>query len=207
MAILAQLVLLYLYLLFGLYQRKSMKFLWASIFLPLIIIMIIIFTNNIISDYVINIIHFNNFSFENYNPRIVNSFNIRFGLWKCSYESLSENYNWIAGIGTGDSKQIINNCINSKMGSFFSGYDPHNQYLSYLINQGIIGLIFFLVTIIFPFINSIKKGRKLQFVFISAIAIFCLTEGLFNLQVGVVFFSLFYSLLVIKDYKRQTIIS
>ena len=207
MAIITQLVLLYLFFVFDFYQRRSMKFLYASILLPFVIILIIIFTNNVISDYVFNIIHLNDFSFKNYDSRIVNSFNIRFGLWKCSFESLAENYNWIAGVGTGDSMQVINKCINNTMGGFFTGYDPHNQYLSYLINLGIIGLTLFLVTIIYPLLNSIKKKRRLQFIFIFAIAVFCLTEGIFNLQVGIVFFSLFYSLLVIKDYKDQSIIS
>ena len=90
------------------------------------------------------------------------------------------------------------------MGDLFLNMDPHSQYLSYLINLGLIGLAVFLINMIVPLIKSIREKKSLQFIFMSSMAIFSISEGIFNLQIGIVFYSLFYSLLIIRDYKGLT---
>jgi O-antigen ligase len=138
---------------------------------------------------------FAHFSFGIEENKMYNtSSSIRLSLWWLGLQSMKE-CNWFIGNGTGDVTQTmkitgekygITNTINS--------FDPHNQFIYSFLSLGFIGLIALLGCMLMPLI---QHGTSLHFVYIcftGMIFITCFTESFFELQKGIVFFSVFNSL-------------
>jgi O-antigen ligase len=68
-----------------------------------------------------------------------------------------------------------------------SNYNAHNQYLSFLVRFGLIGLLLVLATYLFP-INRIEQSLKKEYIgFLLVIFLMSLIESLFNRHHGIVF--------------------
>jgi O-antigen ligase len=143
---------------------------------------------------------FDTFDWDNYIPVVVNSMNLRFTNWSCSAEVLSENKNWLYGAGTGDTQQLLLNCYAEKAGNdsvfYIERYNSHNNFLTVWLHLGLFPLIFFIVHflyfIYFYFINK----NLLGIIFTFGIMLFCLTESVFEVQKGIIFYAFFQSLLI-----------
>ena len=124
------------------------------------------------------------------------SSSIRYSLWWLGMESITSR-NWMTGNGTGDvidtikdtaTKYGITNTINS--------YDPHNQFLYTFLALGTAGVLCLMACLFLPVCQSLIFGSFLHRCFIAIVVIACMTESLFELQKGIVFFSIFHSLLI-----------
>ena len=82
-----------------------------------------------------------------------------------------------------------------------NNYNSHNQYLQIFIMLGIIGILAFTTILIYSMIISILTRNFLHFTFLTIIIISCLTECIFDRQMGVVFFSLFNSIFILDQKK------
>jgi O-antigen ligase len=147
---------------------------------------------------VAKILSFEFFSWQEYNPQIVNSLNIRFILWGCTLDILNDNYNWLFGVGTGDAQQLLNACYDLKAGSQKSllaqlNLTSHNQYLSIWLNLGIIGLLVFLFNLLSFLYDALQRKDIYLLMFILVIIFSSLTESILNVQKGVVFYAIFIS--------------
>ena len=203
MAVLVIIILLLFYYFLDLYFKKKFKSILCHLLFIIIVLSGILLSNHGLRNNLSKVIHLKNFSWEEYDARIVNSVNIRNGLWRCSSDLLSRNYNWLFGVGTGDVKNELNECFREKIGPLFLNFDPHNQYLSLLLNIGIIGLLMFLVLLFLPIRQMLIVQNKLGLIFLSALFIFCFSESILGVQKGVVFYSLFYSILILNPYEKS----
>ncbi len=127
----------------------------------------------------------------------------RYELWKAAIGIIKQNF-WI-GVGTGDMVNAYQNqltIMNSDLKN--QKIRSHNQYLSIFSAFGILGLIIFLFSYIYPAIVS-KSFNKFLFVSFFLIATFSMiNEDTIETQTGVTFFAFFYLLfLFLKPNEDQ----
>jgi O-antigen ligase len=92
-------------------------------------------------------------------------------------------------------KYAITNSIGSN--------DPHNQFLDTLLRLGFVGLIVLLACFAWPAYWAYQNKDFFYLAFLAVFLMICLTETAFELQKGIVFFSLFNSLLIFHDAKSR----
>jgi len=127
----------------------------------------------------------------------------RFEAWKAAAGIISNNL--LIGVGTGDVQKAFDEQYN-KTGSQLSKENrirSHNQYLSITVAFGLVGLFWFLFTLIYP---GIKLNRFSDFLyltfFIVAIVSF-LTEDTLETQAGVTFFAFLNSFFLFSPKKQE----
>ncbi len=131
---------------------------------------------------------------------------IRASLWWLSFQSLP-TINWLVGAGTGDVENLISQAGESaNITNVLKTNDPHNQYLQTLLGLGILGLITLLVCLAWPAWVAYKIGNHIYVGFIFLFSILCLTETAMEMQKGIVFYTLFGSLILFL-YKPVAVIS
>jgi O-antigen ligase len=99
-----------------------------------------------------------------------------------------ENNAWI-GVGTGDVRDEIEKQyqIDNSILSDEYRLRAHNQFLTFLVSFGIIGLIVFVLSIIYPLFKITDSYLYLSFVVIALLSM--LTEDTLESQAGVTFFA------------------
>lgn len=122
-----------------------------------------------------------------------NSIASRVSILKCTNEIFKKDP--IVGIGIGDIRDKLDECNEGLMFHSLKGMNPHNQYLQYLLGTGLIGLIVFMISFIYPFVIAYFEVNKLYLCFIFIFSFCCLTESMLERQYGVMFYSFFNSLL------------
>jgi O-antigen ligase len=147
--------------------------------------------------------------FLNYKIKAISS-DDRFFLWDVAHAKVKSNY-YFYGVGFGLSKQFIEgemkNIEDTRIA--YKGNEIHNQYLIFLLETGITGVLFLLFIYIRPNIY-IHHNRKIStslplFSMIILIVMASIIEPFFNVIKGIVIFSLFSSLfkLVHIDCKKS----
>lgn len=136
-----------------------------------------------------------NFQLESVNNRLI--------IWNYSLDIAKENF-WF-GIGAGDIKdELIKTYKKHNLSDAANlKFNVHNQYLETLIGQGIFGLIWLLLLLLWPLILSIKRKNILGIGFITILSINFMFESMLNTQAGVVFFAFFYCFLFITEPKKD----
>ena len=130
---------------------------------------------------------------------------IRASLWSVSVKSISKT-NWLFGVGTGDVQHLISETSESNnVSNILRTNDPHNQYLHTLLGLGALGLSTLLICFAWPALISYKTGNYLYLGFIFLFSILCLTETAMELQKGIIFYSLFNSLILFHYKPAQAI--
>lgn len=81
--------------------------------------------------------------------------------------------------------------------SYLESLNIHNQYLSMIIQTGIIGLLFFLWVLLAGFGRAIRTGDGLFCAFLVTISIVCFSENILDGNKGIFFFACFFSLFYI----------
>lgn len=124
----------------------------------------------------------------------------RLQLWVSSYKVSKRNL--IIGTGTGDVNCEITKQYRTKVNNYDyeKYYNAHNQYLQTLAALGIFGLLNLLLIIYFGIKQRFKSNNKFALYFIVLFSINLLFESILEQQLGIVYFSIFYSLIFIwKD--------
>lgn len=128
---------------------------------------------------------------------------IRASLWSTSIHSLP-GINWFIGTGTGDVQHLISETSKrTNITNVLGTYDPHNQYLQTLLGLGLLGLGTLIICFVWPTFVSYPTGNILYIGFIFLFSVLCLTETAMELQKGIVFYSLFSSLLLFQYHPIQ----
>lgn len=134
-----------------------------------------------------------------------NATEIRASLWWLSLQSLKESP-LLLGAGTGDVEKVmfesskkynVTNVINS--------FDPHNQYLYVLLQNGAIAFLLIILYLTLPLYFAWAQRDFLLLGFTFLFSLLCLTESALELQKGIVFYSLFSSLLLFQRNSFQSI--
>jgi O-antigen ligase len=80
--------------------------------------------------------------------------------------------------------------------SFLNHLNTHNQYLSFWVKSGIIGLLFYLATLWFGFKQALRRKDLLFFSFMLMIAVVSFSENLLDVDKGIIFYAFFFSFFI-----------
>ena len=119
----------------------------------------------------------------------------RFEYWRAAGKIIERN--WLTGVGTGDMDMAFQNEYNKMHSLLEPGFRwrSHNQFLAIFVAFGVFGLIWFIVTIVFPPLRMHKFHDYYYLTFFIIIILSMLTEDTIESQAGVTtyaFFSSFY---------------
>lgn len=105
--------------------------------------------------------------------------------------------NPVFGVGTGDIDDVFANYYEETNSKLLPEYRfrSHNQYLAITIAFGVIGLLWYLFSLIYPL--SVKRNRNyLYLMFLLIMLLSMLTEDTLETQIGVTLFAFFNSFLI-----------
>jgi O-antigen ligase len=104
----------------------------------------------------------------------------------------------IVGTGTGSEIPLLRNIyFERKMyGSYLLSLNAHNQYLSFTINSGVVGLAIYLATIGWGFWRSIKKKDLMLFSFLIMVTVVSFSEDLLDVNKGIFIYAFFFPFLI-----------
>jgi O-antigen ligase len=144
----------------------------------------------------------NNITVENFQR--LGSILFRLQIYDCSL-SLLKYPNFIWGYGTGGADNNLQNCYDEKGYGWIAArnFNSHNQYLDQLLQHGILGLLIFVVALFYPLKSTIATKDSLYAIFLILIAISAFTESILNVQKGIVFYTLFNSILATKILNNE----
>ncbi len=144
-----------------------------------------------------------NFELDYTKPYYNSSLELRMLTWNVALENIKENP--VIGVGTGDLKKVMTEGFENK--GFEWGithrYDPHNQFLSYWLQNGIMQLALVFLLFFFPIIRNTKKKNYFMLSIVLALFSFCLTESVFMTQTGLFgsIFILYVSMISPSEFK------
>ena len=120
---------------------------------------------------------------------------IRLKIWAAIPEVVENS--WLFGVGSGDAKEVLLERYKQKGLEYAlqNELNAHNQYLQTLLSLGIVGLIILLAVIVMPVIQSFRERNILPMLFLIIIMSNFMVESVFERIAGVLFVSIFYSLL------------
>ncbi|MES2138782.1 MAG: O-antigen ligase family protein [Bacteroidota bacterium] len=116
------------------------------------------------------------------------------------------NNNLFFGVGTGDAPRAFEQEYIKKDSSLGEKWRlrSHNQYLAITVAFGVIGLLWFLITLVYPLLNKKTEFNYLYTTFFI-IAIFSFfTEDTLETQAGVTFFAFLNSFLLFAKKESET---
>jgi hypothetical protein len=129
-----------------------------------------------------------------------NSVNYRLLEWTASWSIIKQHF--IGGVGTGG--------WYSSMTDFYSHFNKttiglehnaHNQYLQAWMENGLPGIIAFVLCLLVPVFYAKPAPSYIPFLIIFSVM--CLTESVGERQKGIVFFTLFQTLFLAIDHKNS----
>ncbi|GAB3904919.1 O-antigen ligase family protein [Mucilaginibacter boryungensis] len=132
--------------------------------------------------------------YENVEPRVVR--------WQAALEVAVKNP--IVGYGAGAELPILaDKYFEKKMYiSFVNRLNAHNQYITFLLTTGIIGLLIYLSTLYFGFEIAFRQRDMLFFIFLLTIVVVSVSESLLHAEKGIYFYSLFFSFFVFSEREK-----
>lgn len=129
---------------------------------------------------------------DNYSDVLkFNSTNLRYNIYACAFQKVIESP--FLGYGLGDVQLELNKCYKKRSPLLTEIiYNSHNQYLSYYLSSGIIGLMLLVYVIFKLFKQSFSKKNVLLLSITLFFSIIFFFENLLERQSGVILFT-FYS--------------
>ncbi|MBS3737488.1 MAG: O-antigen ligase family protein [Psychroflexus sp.] len=127
-------------------------------------------------------------------------FEIRFTVWDCSIQTLSNN--WLIGLKSHKNLiPVLTDCYLSKvdpkrkhMLKYYKSrkFNTHNQFFDFWLLSGVIGIFLFIFMLTYPFIKA-KQHRQMLTLLVLFIGFF-LVENVFHRQLGCYVFAIFLGL-------------
>ena len=107
------------------------------------------------------------------------------------------------GVGTGDVPQAFAQAYDEIHSPLKEGFRfrAHNQYLAVAVAFGLVGLLFFLLVLFYPWLSSKRHHTYLYMVFLCIILLSMFPEDTLETQAGVTLFAFFESLLLFAKPK------
>lgn len=132
-----------------------------------------------------------------------NTMLMRFEFWKAAIYIIKRNI-WF-GVGTGDAQIAFDKAYYRTETKLTHEWRlrSHNQFLAITVSLGIVGLIIFVFSLVYPAITLRKKLPGVYFIFLFIAVVSFLTEDTLESQAGVSFFAYFNSLFLWLAYYKQ----
>jgi O-antigen ligase len=122
--------------------------------------------------------------------QFVDALNVKELSWLCSIESLDSSNKWLWGVGTGSAQNSLQECYklhNSWFRQF--KYNSHNQYLTFLLTNGIFSFLIFSFLILYYMIISFKNKDFLLFLLIFSLSLSSISESVLLVNKGIIFYT------------------
>ena len=113
------------------------------------------------------------------------------------------------GYGTGSEKFVLKDTYfeNKFYRSYLLGLNAHNQFLSFLLNAGLIGLFLYLYIFYYGLRIAIHRKDFLLLSFLLILFIVSLSENILDVSKGVLFYGFFFSFFLLADSNKNLRIS
>ncbi len=113
----------------------------------------------------------------------------------------------IIGYGAGSEMDLLHQSFfdHKLYSSFLNNLNAHNQYLSFLIKSGVIGLLIYVGTLAFGFNIAFRQGDLLLFAFITIITVVSLSENFLDVDKGIIFYAFFLSFFIFSNENPKLI--
>lgn len=127
----------------------------------------------------------------------------RIARWKSLTEVVKQRP--ILGHGTGNEKELLETQFikDNLMFSAESKYDSHNQYLSYTVQFGVVGLLCFMFYLVGNLFVSIRNENFMLVFVMFGILMICCFENFLNNNAGIIFVAFFQNILLIFSLKER----
>ena len=136
----------------------------------------------------------------NINGQDINahSISMRLEYWKTALRIIKKNL--IFGVGTGDVQDAFDIQYEKDKSRLTPKYRlrAHNQYLTHAVSFGVIGLIWFLICLVYPIFKTKLYRNYLYLAFFSIVMLSMLTEDTLETQIGINFFVFFNTILLLS---------
>ncbi|MDZ7646838.1 MAG: O-antigen ligase family protein [Cytophagales bacterium] len=128
-------------------------------------------------------------------------------IWECGIDVIRENI--LLGVGTGDTQDELQKCYKQDENKNWAllyrpdfKYNAHSQYLQTFIDLGVAGIFGLLMCFIAPLRISLLDKNYLAVSFFILFILGCITESMFELNKGIVFFSFFSSFFIAQSFSN-----
>lgn len=127
----------------------------------------------------------------------------RFEYWKAAIGIVKENF--LFGVGTGDVKAAFDAQYKKTNSSLSNEWRlrSHNQYLAIAVAFGVVGLIWFLFSFVYPLFKERKYFDYFYMTFFIIVILSMLTEDTLETQAGISFFVFFNTLFLFAAGKKE----
>jgi O-antigen ligase len=122
----------------------------------------------------------------------------RMARWQCVWEAIRVSP-W-TGYGTGSEQAVLKEkyYAHRLMISYKMGLNAHNQFLSFWLKDGIIGILVYIVLLLLAF-REARRRRDIQLMaFVLIITCISLSENILDVNKGIFFFSMFFVIFLPK---------
>ncbi len=118
--------------------------------------------------------------------------------WDCAWQLIKQAP--FFGHGSGSEVALLKEVYFQRKlyHSYLSELNAHNEYLSMLLKAGIIGLLVFLMVLLTGFKMAIRNKDLTFCAFLIIIAVVSFSENILDVNKGIFFFALFYSLFYLR---------
>jgi hypothetical protein len=127
---------------------------------------------------------------------------MRFEFWKAALAIIQKHP--VIGVGTGDVRKAFDaqyELSHSPL-SLEHRLRAHNQFLSITIAFGVTGLLWFIVSLIYPMVKTGMSFHYFSAVFFIIFVVSLFTEDTLESQAGVTFYTFFNSLFLFRAYQK-----
>jgi O-antigen ligase len=133
------------------------------------------------------------------NGKIIENIEPRLARWDATIELIKKSP--VFGYGSGSEKELLKEMYFEKklFISYLHEFNAHNEYLSFLIKTGIIGLALLIYVLYFGFTTAIQNRDIPFLVFLVLISVVFISENILDLNKGVFFYSFFFSLFLLSS--------
>jgi O-antigen ligase len=132
-------------------------------------------------------------------------FDSRLDRWRSAFGLIEKSP--VIGYGAGSELGLLHEDFYARKyyNSFVNHLNSHNQYLSFWLKSGMVGLLIYLATLVFGFREAIKRKDLLFFSFMLLIAVVSFGENLLDVDKGVIFYAFFFSFFFYSSQTKTSI--
>jgi O-antigen ligase len=112
----------------------------------------------------------------------------------------------VSGLGVGDAKPAFNQCIQKRDHELeLFSFNTHNQFTSIYLMVGVLGLLFFLVQIVYVINRSMRAGDMMVLGIVMYLLIIMFSENLLEREDGVLLYAYFICFMAAHARRKQRI--
>jgi len=139
------------------------------------------------------------------NNKIIENAEPRLTRWAAILELIKSSP--VIGYGTGSEKELLKEKFFEKklFTSYLHEFNAHNEYLSFLIKTGLIGLALFLYVLYVGFATALQRRDILFLNFMVLIVTVGVSENFLDVNKGIFFFSFFFSVFLFRGKEQKEV--